>query len=258
MSEIRINPGTTAQPAEVFGTFDSNIKSIEKDCNVQIGIRGEEIIIAGQEIERAASIITEMYKVVESGHSLRILKTKARLEFLEEQFGFAFSQEDKEALFALDNPGKPHIANLMIRCGYASTKEEAIKTYIDQKRFRSSYVRPEAAIEGILKSGGIPVLAHPSYGSGGEMILGNAMDERLRHLLFYGLQGVEAYYSGFTKRLQEEMLSFAEKYDLYVTAGSDYHGWNKLVQLGENNLAEVSQGAPGLHRFLRDVQDRIL
>ena len=70
MSEIRIKPGTTAQPAEVFGTFDSNIKSIEKDCNVQIGIRGEEIIIAGQEIERAASIITEMYKVVESGQSL--------------------------------------------------------------------------------------------------------------------------------------------------------------------------------------------
>ena len=197
-------------------------------------------------------------KVVESGHSLRILKTKARLEFLEEQFGFVFSQEDKEALFALDNPGKPHIANLMIRYGYASTKEEAIKTYIDQKRFRSSYVRPEAAIEGILKSGGIPVLAHPSYGSGGEMILGSAMDERLRHLLFYGLQGVEAYYSGFTKRLQEEMLSFAEKYDLYVTAGSDYHGRNKLVQLGENNLAQVSQGATGLHRFLRDVQDRIL
>ena len=56
--------------------------------------------------------------------------------------------------------------------------------------------------------------------------------------------------------MQEEVLALAEKYDLYVTAGSDYHGKNKLVMLGDNNLSDVSQAPRGLHRFLEDVNLR--
>ena len=80
------------------------------------------------------------------------------------------------------------------------------------------------------------------------------MDDRLCRLIAEGLRGVEAYYSGFTPKLQEEMLSFAMRYDLYVTAGSDYHGKNKLVRLGDNNLVSVEHAQEGLHRFLNDVQ----
>ena len=196
--------------------------------------------------------------VVEKGHNFRISKTGKRLDFLKENFGFEFSKEDMEALFALDNPGKPHIGNLMVQYGYAKDRNEAIHEYLNKAYFPSSYVRPEEAIEGILKSGGIPVLAHPSYGSGEELILGEEMDARLRKLMGFGLQGVEAYYSGFTKRLQAEMLSFAEKYHLYVTAGSDYHGKNKLVVLGDTNLEDVREGAEGLHAFLEAVSDRVI
>ena len=49
------------------------------------------------------------------------------------------------------------------------------------------------------------------------------------------------------------MLSFAEKYGLYVTAGSDYHGKNKLISIGDNNLDSVSEAAEGVRRFLKDV-----
>ena len=191
--------------------------------------------------------------MVDLGHSYRMKKVRARLEFLKTQFGFIFPTEELMALVSLSNPGKPHIGNLMVKYGYAKTKEEAIREYIDKIRFRSEYVRPEEAIRGILQSGGIPVLAHPSYGNGSQLILGEDMDRRIRRLMDFGLQGLEGFYSGFTARLRGEILSFAERYDLYVTAGSDYHGTNKLVELGDTGLSEVSEWPEGLRRFLRDV-----
>lgn len=191
--------------------------------------------------------------IVEKGHGFRMKKTKARLDFLNSEFGFAFTREETEELLARDNPGKPHIGNLMIKHGYVKTIQEAISDYIDKRRFPNEYIRPEEAIESILASGGIPVLAHPAYGSGDEIILGDEMEERLKKLLGFGLKGVEAYYSGFTPRLIAEQLAFADKYDLYATAGSDYHGTNKMEKLGEHNLACVSEGVPQLKRFLEAV-----
>ncbi len=195
--------------------------------------------------------------VVDLGHSYRIMKLKARLDFLQERFGFTFSREDRDALFALDNPGKPHIGNLMTAYQYAGSKEEAINDFINQIHFQSQYVRPEQAIAGILGAGGIPVLAHPSYGSGNQRIVGQEMEARLQRLMGFGLQGVEAYYSGFTRDLQDQMLQFASRYDLYVTAGSDYHGTNKRIDLGEHNCPKQKEYPKGMIRFLEAIQDKI-
>ena len=193
--------------------------------------------------------------VVELGHRYRIKKALARLDYIRDRFGFTFSEEDVQYLMALDNPGKPHIGNLMVKYGYVQTKESAIREYLNQVRFRSEYVRPEEAIQGILAGGGIPVLAHPAYGSGDELVVGQDMDQRLRRLTGFGLQGLEAFYSTYTKRLTAEALSFAKKYDLYVTAGSDYHGRNKLVPLGKTNLDRYGEIPEGMKRFFECLDD---
>ncbi len=192
--------------------------------------------------------------LISKGHGFRMKKTKERLEFIKDRFGFEFAKQEIKELLELDNPGKPHIANLMIKHGYANDKKEAIRKYIDQKRFKSEYVRPDEAIRAILESGGIPVLAHPFYGNGGDLIIGEEMRERLVRLIGFGIKGVEAYYSGFTDKLISQMLAFAEEYELYVTAGSDYHGHNKIIELGDNNLDRVGDGPAGLKRFLNDVR----
>ena len=206
--------------------------------------------ILGYGYDENAPAISEL---VELGHGYRMSKFKKRLDFLKREFGFSFSEEDLEALFALDNPGKPHIGNLMVKYGFANSKEEAIDVYIDKFHAGSEYVRPEEAIGAIRKAGGVPVLAHPSYGRGDDLILGAAMEERLRRLTDLGLQGVEAFYSGFTKKIRDEVLSFAERFDLFVTAGSDYHGSNKLVRLGDTGLPEPEDYPRGLIRFLERV-----
>ena len=191
--------------------------------------------------------------VVELGHAYRMNKVTARLDFLKREFGFEFPEEELTSLFAMDNPGKPHIGNLMVKYGYAETKEQAIREYINKLHFKGEYVRPEEAIRGILASGGVPVLAHPAYGSGDQLILGEDMDRRLRRLMDFGLKGVEAFYSGFTDKIRGELLDFAERYGLYVTAGSDYHGTNKMIELGDTGLSSGMEWPDGIRRFLADT-----
>ena len=192
--------------------------------------------------------------LVSSGHKIRLEKLDIRLKALKERFGFIFSGEDIKSLYALDNPGKPHIANLMVKYRYVRDKQQAFAKYLNQVKTENISYKPEDAVSAILQSGGIPVLAHPSFGSGDELFMGEEMENRLLHLLDFGIQGLEAYYSGFSPKLQDEILELAEKYDLYVTAGSDYHGNNKMVKLGDNRLASIDQGPEGLQRFLRDVK----
>jgi predicted metal-dependent phosphoesterase TrpH len=191
--------------------------------------------------------------VVDLGHRYRMKKLTKRLDFIRDKFGFSFPEEEEQRLYALDNPGKPHIANLMVKYGYAPSKEDAFNEYLDQATFKNEYVRPEEAIQGILASGGIPVLAHPAYGSGDELIVESEMDDRLKRLIGYGLQGVEAFYSGFSLKLRLETLYFAKKYDLYVTAGSDYHGKNKMIAIGDTWLDEMLMIPVGMKRFFEAV-----
>ena len=192
-------------------------------------------------------------KVVKKGHANRVVKLIARLDFLKEQYGFDFPEEEVDMLFALANPGKPHLANLMVKYGYAKTKEEAIKGYINKRRFGSEYLRPEFAIEGILASGGVPVLAHPKFGDGDEIIAEEDMEARLKKLIGFGLQGLEGCYYIFTRKVREEMLGYAEKYGLYVTAGSDYHGRNKTSEIGDTGLDALEEIPYGMRRFFERI-----
>ena len=194
-----------------------------------------------------------MMTLAELGHGIRMKKVMGRLDFLKTQFGFVFPEEELRELLEQENPGKPHIANLMVKHGYARTKEQAIAEYINRLRFRSEYVRPEEAIRYILEGGGVPVLAHPSYGDGDQLIMGEEMENRLRRLMEYGLKGVEGFYSGFTPRIRREILDLADKYGLYITAGSDYHGNNKLISIGDTGLEEDLPLPEGLQRFLTDM-----
>ena len=191
--------------------------------------------------------------LAEKGHAFRMEKLKTRLDFLESEFGFTFPEEELAALYAMSNPGKPHIGNLMVKYGYVSTKEEAIDGYIERLNVKSGYFRPEEVITQVLASGGIPVLAHPSFGSGNQLIVGGDMERRVRRLTEYGLKGLEAFYSGFSDDLRRENLELAERYGLYVTAGSDYHGGNKTVRIGDTGLTEAAEWPEGLRRFLREV-----
>ena len=172
-------------------------------------------------------------------HQRRMEKARGRLKVLKVKYGYSFSDEDIKKLLSLDNPGKPHIGNLMVQYGYASSKDEAIENVLDHIHVPTGSIMPEEAILAIRESGGLAILAHPPFGNGSQFITGERLKERILRLKNLGLDGLETWYSGYDTRLKEEMKDYADRYDLLATAGSDYHGSNKKVKIGETGLEDA-------------------
>ena len=70
----------------------------------------------------------------------------------------------------------------------------------------------------------------------------------------FGLSGLEGFYSGYSEKLRIEVLALAEAFDLYVTAGSDYHGSNKLVGLGDTGMDGTTEIPNGMTAFLQAIK----
>lgn len=74
MTEKRITVRDSAQMQEICGSFDENIKTLEKQYNVSVVCRGEEVKIVGDEnaASRAASAIHGMLHMSETGQPVNV------------------------------------------------------------------------------------------------------------------------------------------------------------------------------------------
>ena len=192
-------------------------------------------------------------EVVNSGHNLRLALMHEMIDFLRDSFSISFTNEEIHDFFSLANPGKPHLATLLIKNGYAATRKEALENYLNKFKDKNRYLRPETAIEAINKSGGKAVLAHPFYGTTTEWISNEELENRVLRLKEMGLSGLEAFHSDLNAENSQEILSLADKYDLFVTAGSDYHGYNKALNLGQISKGET----PFTELFAKGVIDKL-
>jgi len=118
--------------------------------------------------------------------------------------------------------GRPHIARAMVAKGYIRSTEQAFDKYIGDDC--PAYVPNERltmaqALPLLLKSGFVPVLAHPA-----EL---EQKDEVLRMLIEswqnQGLMGVEVYHPSQQKRSFAKLDAMVRRMGLLVTGGSDYH-----------------------------------
>ena len=120
--------------------------------------------------------------------------------------------------------GRPHFAQYLEENGYVKNREEAFRKYLDTKEFKKYTDRkkptPEEAISLIHAAGGKTFLAHP-----GLLKMGwTEVELFIERLKAIGLDGMECYYSRHTKPQVERFLELAKKYDLQISAGSDFHG----------------------------------
>ncbi len=197
----------------------------------------------------------KMIALIHKVHKIRQNKVKGRIEFLAKQFGYVFPEHELDALFANRNPGKPHIGNLMVKYGYAPNRNVAIADYINRYREPQEHVTPEEAIGTILQAGGVPVLAHGLFGDGGQNLSEKELRYRVDHLSSIGLRGLECYYSGYSVQQQKITRCICEDYDLLATAGSDYHGLNKVVRPGEHGLGNEKED-DRIMKFLNELHGR--
>ncbi len=110
------------------------------------------------------------------------------------ELGFAITLEDVMEEAGDSVVGRPHIAGVMVRRGFASSGSEVFDRYLGSGK--PAYVERERigdyrAISIIRQSGGLPVLAHPVY-IHTEGLTG--LEALIRSLADAGLSGLEAYY----------------------------------------------------------------
>ncbi len=131
--------------------------------------------------------------------------------------------------------GRPHIAQLMVKMGYAGTLQEAFKKYLGDGcscYVQGEYITPEATIDIIHKAGGVAVIAHPHLVK--ESFI-------LQKLLQMDFDGIECYYSRFPPKDHERWLKIANQHNWLITGGSDFHGTVKpLIPLGCSWIDELN------------------
>lgn len=121
---------------------------------------------------------------------------------------------------------RAHYASYLFEEGYVRSRSEAFARYLgDHTKYfvPREKVTPAKAVELILQAGGISILAHPPlYHMSRERL-----DRLVSSLKDVGLMGIEALYSTYTNQDERDMISLADKYDLLLSGGSDFHGANK-------------------------------
>lgn len=121
---------------------------------------------------------------------------------------------------------RAHYASYLFEEGYVKNRQEAFARYLgDHTKYfvPREKVTPAQAVKLILQVGGVPILAHPPLYHMGK----DRLDRLVAELKDVGLMGIEALYSTYTNQDERDMMRLAEKYDLLLSGGSDFHGANK-------------------------------
>jgi predicted metal-dependent phosphoesterase TrpH len=143
--------------------------------------------------------------------------------------------------------GRPHIAQALREKGYVASFQEVFTRYLGQGG--PAYVErikltPDEAVELILKSGGLPVLAHPSTINDTESVVSR--------LAARGLVGLEAYYKDYTDEQRRDMASLAYRYKLIATGGSDFHGIDETAEVMLGDACVPRECGENLIRLARE------
>ncbi len=122
---------------------------------------------------------------------------------------------------------RSHFAQYLVKNKYVSTKEVAFRKYLRdgcKTYLPREYYNTKDVIEIIHNAGGIAILAHPTL----YKLPRTKVEILVNQLKTEGLDGIEGYYSTYTKSEERFILKLAKKYDLSVSGGSDFHGSVKI------------------------------
>ena len=158
---------------------------------------------------------------------LRRKKVEGRIRYWAEHFGIVLTEEESNWLRSQGSVGKPHFGNIILNRGLAPDLRTAIKDYVNTCKVPDERIDAEMAVKAIVHAGGVPVWAHPLGGENEKRLTKAEFYAQLDYLAKLGVRALECHYSRYTWVETEFLLDQAKKYDLMVSAGSDYHGANK-------------------------------
>lgn len=172
---------------------------------------GEEIHILGYFMDIKDRRLRELLGELRQSrhHRLERMLSKAN------KMGFRLKPEDIE----YDGvPGRAHLGRALVKKGYVRDMTEAFSRYLKlggPLYVERYHISPREIMEVIRGAGGVTSLAHPGL-----------LRERklVGEMISHGVEGLEVFYPLHTRKQVKEFKALAEKHDLALTGGSDFHG----------------------------------
>lgn len=193
---------------------------------------------------------SELLQLIEKGKKLRRAKLETRIDYLKQTRNIELTQEELDWLYSRKSVVKTHIANVLVKRGLAEDNQTAMKKYLDGCKAGDTRFTGEETISAIKSAGGIPVWAHPLGGEGEKHLCAEEFIPKLEIMKKFGIKGLECYYSRYNMQEIEFLLNCANQNNLFITAGSDYHGTNKSVPIGKLNTENIPIDKINLTGFL--------
>ncbi|MCL2483786.1 MAG: hypothetical protein FWE79_00150, partial [Firmicutes bacterium] len=133
------------------------------------------------------------------------------------------------------NVGSSDIANLLIKLAYVKNIQGAFEHYIKQLKYDDIKLCLLEAIELIRRAGGLTVLAHPIIMMWNYGFTYSEMEAFIIELRKHGVTGLEVFFAENTKTHTDEFKAIARRQGLFMTGGSDFHGYkyHKHLHLGK-------------------------
>lgn len=206
------------------------INGIEMSCN----LNGKDVHILGYGVNiEDSNFKKELIRIkkIREERNDKIIEKLNKLKL-------NVSLEELKEIAKGDIISKAHFAELMMNKGYVYSKREAFKNYLGKAGLafveKKNY-EPIDAVKMLKKNGAFISLAHPKLVTEND----NELEDLIKELKKEGLEGLEVNYYSFNKNDKKRYNKIAEKYNLIITGGSDFHGKNRVdVSLGESGLNE--------------------
>jgi predicted metal-dependent phosphoesterase TrpH len=204
--------------------------------------------ILGFGIDPNSDVLKNLTSTLIAGRDNRNPKIVAKLNAM----NVAVSMEEWEAEAKGDVLGRPQLAAILVRKGYASSMKQAFEKFLGQGApayFDKERLAPPRAMQLIRECGGLPVLAHATQLRAGNFA---QLENEIKNLVDQGLAGVEVIHSDFDQLTVNFLTDLADRLKLVKTGGSDFHGSNKPnIELGLANGRRVPRA------FFDQLVDRL-
>lgn len=219
----------------------NNLKFIN-GVELSTRLNGRSIHILAYDFDINNKIIA---KLIKEGQTLRKKRILKRIEILKSKFNIKISDEDYKKIIKMENAGRPHLAQILMKMGYAGNlnlpQEKFVKTVhacmqkylyhsLEEFSLPSEYV-----IKQLKKANIISIIAHPlscKFEKSKSKLTPKEFKLNAKILTKCGLDGLECFYSEYNSDDRALISSFAKENNLVVSAGSDYHGKHKKIKLG--------------------------
>jgi 3',5'-nucleoside bisphosphate phosphatase len=177
---------------------------------------GDSVHVLGYAFSPFHPKILELCAQHHHRRELRNQEILARLTSL----GFPLTLQDVSEASAtkLETIGRPHIANALVKRGYASSIKDAFKLYLAEGKAayaKGDPISVEETLETLHAAKGLAIIAHPH-------LIENFKLKKL--LIEMNFDGLEGYYGTFSLEENERWIKIAQKKNWLITGGSDYHG----------------------------------